>query len=107
MAGGILLSFVPGGLVILPLLLTGFLVGEAVSAASRRRGGRELAILAFLCAVLGPIVGRAAFTTVLLLLSQGGARAGLAVIGAYQSFGAFGILLLVLAGIIASTRVDR
>lgn len=107
MLGGIVLSFLPGGLLFIPLILTGFLVGEAVSAASNRRGGRGLVIIAFTCAVVGPILGRAVLTALLLPLPAPALRATVAFGGAVESLGIFGLLLLMLAGVIASTRVDR
>src|SRR5438874_12760441 len=60
MVGGIVLAIVPfGALAILPLLLTGFLVGESIAATARRWYGSSLAVLAFVCAVVGPLLGRA------------------------------------------------
>src|SRR5262245_36213193 len=43
-----LATFLVPGLILIPLLLGGFLVGEAISAASRRRGGRDMQIAAFM-----------------------------------------------------------
>jgi hypothetical protein len=102
MLTGILMTFVPGSLMLLPLLLGGFLVGEAISAASRRRGGRDMQIAAFFCAVLGPLFGRA---VVLVLLAQ--VPAAVALNGAVASMGPLGLLLLLAGGVIASTRIDR
>jgi hypothetical protein len=102
MLTGILMTFVPGSLMLLPLLLGGFLVGEAISAASRRRGGRGMQIAAFTCAVLGPILGRA---VVLVLLT--GAPLLATLNGSVVLMGPFGLLLLLAGGVIASTRIDR
>jgi hypothetical protein len=104
---GAMMTFVPGGLLILPLLLTCFLVGEAVSAGSRRRGGRGLALVAFTATLTGPVLGRAALIALLTPGPESAVRGLLYFTAALQSFGAFGLLFLAVAGVIASTRVDR
>jgi len=107
MLGGVILSVAPfGALIVLPLLLTGFLVGEAVSAASNRRMGSGLAILAFLCATLGPIAGRALLVAVAFPAISGAARVNLALNVAVQSLSGLELLLLLVAGVIATTRVQ-
>jgi hypothetical protein len=82
----------------------GLLVGEAVSAASNRRGGRSLAILAFCCAVLGPIVGQALLPAILMPLSG---RSAILMVALAQFLDPIRMLFLLVAGLIASTRVDR
>ena len=109
MLAGVVLVVAPlGAFMILPLLLTGFLVGEAMSAAARRRGGNGLAVLAFVCTVAGPILGRAAFVAAAVPVQDPVTRASVALVVALQSLGALELLLLAVAGIIAATRVrDR
>ncbi|MBM2810620.1 MAG: putative rane protein [Chloroflexi bacterium] len=108
MLAGMALAIIPfGGLAIIPLLLTGLLVGEAMSAAARRRGSWLLALLAFACTVIGPILGRG---LLVILLSPGvdvAVRAAVAVEVALRSFGLLGIVLLLGAGVLASTRVQN
>ncbi len=109
MVAGVVLVVAPfGAFMILPLLLTGFLVGEAMSAAAGRRSGSALAVLAFVCTLVGPILGRAALVAPAVSVQDPVLRANLALVVALQSLGAFELLLLAVAGIIATTRVhDR
>ena len=108
MVGGIVLAVVQfGAFVILPLLLTGFLVGEAISATARRWYGPGLAVLAFLCAVLGPLLGRAILIAPLVPTESLAAKGAGAVFALARTTGGFELLLLVVAGVIASTRVHR
>ena len=103
--GGALMPFIPGGLLI--LLLTGYLVGEAVSKALHRRGGRGLAIVAFVAALAGPVLGRLALLLPLIASPASGGNVLAFVAAALLSFGGLELLLLVVAGVIASTRIDR
>ncbi len=106
MVCGVLLSLLQfGALAILPLLMTGFLVGEAVSATARRWSGTHLVVVAFLCAVLGPLLGKALLIAPLVPTASPGAKAAGALIGAARTTGVFELLLLVVAGVIATTRV--
>jgi hypothetical protein len=107
-AAGALLSILPlGFLAMFALLAVGYVVGEAVSRASRRLPYRELAIVAFVCACLGPTLGRALLLALLVPFPDAGARALLALTAAFQSLGPFGVLVSIIAGIIASNRVTR
>jgi hypothetical protein len=108
MLGGIILSVAPlGALIMVPLLLMGVLVGEAVSAAAGRRTSTGLAVLAFACATAGPILGQAAMLAPRIPVADPALRANVALGVAVQSLGAFGLLLLLVAGVIASTRVHN
>jgi hypothetical protein len=105
---GVLLSLVNLGILsLLLVILAGYLVGEAVSLASRRLPYRGLAVLAFACASLGPSLGRAALLAAMIPMPDPALRATLAVTAAFQSLGAFGLLAAVVAGVIASNRVTR
>jgi hypothetical protein len=107
MVGGIVLVFFPfGAFAILPLLLMGFLVGETVGAVTRRSNGRSLAVLAFLCAAFGPLLGRAVLIAPLVPADGIAAKATAALITAGRSTGALELLLLLVAGVIAATRVQ-
>jgi hypothetical protein len=107
MVGGAVLVVLPfGAFAMIPLLLTGFLVGEAMSAAAARRGARGLTILAFACAVLGPVLGRAAVVALFVPGQEPAMRAALALLTATQSMGGFEVLLLLVSGVIATTRVQ-
>jgi hypothetical protein len=107
MLGGVVLVVVPfGALALLPMLLTGFLVGEAISATARRWYGPGLAILAFACAALGPLLGRAVLIAPLLPVEGVAAKASLALLTVGRSVGAFELLLLMAAGILAATRLQ-
>jgi hypothetical protein len=108
MVSGIVLSVAPlGALFFLPLLLTGVLVGEAVSAVARRRAARGLAGLAFGCAVVGPILGQAALLAPRLPVADPTVRAHLTLAVALQSLGPLGLLLLAVAGAVAASRITR
>lgn len=105
--GGIALSVAPFGyLIMIALLLIGLLVGEAVSAAARRRASSGLAVLAFACAAVGPILGQAAMLVPRIPVTDPALRANVALAIAFQSLGGFGLLLLLAAGLIAATRVN-
>jgi hypothetical protein len=107
MLGGVILVIVPfGALAILPLLLTGFLVGEAISAVARRWYGPSLAVLAFVCAVVGPLLGRALLIAPLLPVEGAAAKASAALLTAGRSVGGLELLLLLIAGVIAATRLQ-
>jgi hypothetical protein len=85
-------------------MLTGFLVGEVVSAVGNRQRTTGLAIIAFTAAVLGPPLGTALFFTLTMPV---GIPPTLLVVGVIQAMGPIGWLLLLLAGVIASTRVKN
>jgi len=106
MCGAFLAVIQFGALAFLPMLLMGFLVGEAVSAAGRRRPARELAVIAFLSAVVGPVAGRALVFWLLTPIADPAIRASFALSAAFQALGAFGVLLAIVAGVIASSRVS-
>ncbi len=108
MLSGAVLSFLHfGALTLLPLLLTGFLVGEAVSSAGRRWPDRKLAMIAFACASVGPSLGQALVYAVMMPIPDPGVRIVVALTAAMQSLGMFGILIAMISGVIASTRVTR
>lgn len=103
-AGGALLAVTPTPLlIILPLILTGFLVGQVMTTVA---GGSAptLAALAFLCGAGGPILGSAA----LLALASAGPsfslRAREALDSTLHSLGPLGVVLLLMAGVIAAIR---
>jgi uncharacterized membrane protein len=85
-------------------MLTGFLVGKVVSAVGNRQRTTGLAVIAFTAAVLGPPMGTALFYA---LGMPPGVPPALLVIGVFQAMGPMGWLLLLLAGVIASTRVKN
>lgn len=100
--GGALLHFVSfGGL---GLLVLGFVVGEVVSRGGGRRGGTTLAVVAFLSAVVGPLVGRVAMIALLVPLPDPGisrlvlAQLAIPVLAMTEG------LFLMIAGVIASYR---
>lgn len=104
MAGGVLLALMPTPLlVILPLILTGFLVGQVMATVARGRPP-GLAALAFFFGAGGPILGSAA----LLALASAGPsfslRAREALDSTMHSLGPFGVVLLLMAGVIAAIR---
>jgi hypothetical protein len=106
MVGGVVLTFLQfGAFIILPLLLLGFLVGEAVGATARRSYGTSLAVVAFLCTVLGPLLGRAVLIAPLVPAEDVAAKASAALIAAGRTIGGFELLLLLVAGVIAASRV--
>ena len=106
MVGGVVLALLQlGALIIVPMILMGFLVGEAVGAVARRSYGQSLAIVAFLCAVIGPLLGRAVLIAPLVPAEGIAAKASGALILAGRSTGGFELLLLMVAGFIAATRV--
>ncbi|MPZ13510.1 MAG: hypothetical protein GEU73_03650 [Chloroflexi bacterium] len=106
--GGVVLTVAPvGALVVLPLVLTGLLVGEAMSAVAGRQSSSGLALLAFMCATVGPLIARAALVATMLPSADPVARANASFGLAIQSLGPFTLFLLVLAGVIATTRVSR
>jgi hypothetical protein len=106
--GGACLGILPlGFLSLFAMLLVGYLVGEAVARASRRLPYRELAILAFCCASLGPVLGRAVLLAVILPLPDTGSRVMLAATATLLSLGPWGALASVAAGLVAANRVTR
>jgi hypothetical protein len=101
------LSFFPlPGFSWLPLLLTGFVVGEAVSAASNRKRTTGLAMIAFASAIVGTTVGMWLPTLVRLVGVPGGLQPRLLTLLVMQ-VGPVEALFLLIAGVIASTRVTR
>lgn len=107
MVGGIVLVIVPfGAFVILPLLLTGFLVGEGMSATARRWYVPSLAVLAFVCATVGPLLGRALLIAPLLPVEGAAGKAAAALLTVGRTVGGFELLLLLVAGVIAATRIQ-
>ena len=108
MAGGLVLTFLQfGAFVILPLLLTGFLVGEAVGAVGRRASGSALGVLAFFGAVVGPLLGKAALIAPLVPAEGVSAKVTGALVAMGRTTGGFELLLLVVAGVFAATRVQN
>ena len=106
--GGIVLAIVPlGAFAIIPLLLTGFLVGEAISATARRWYGQNLAILAFLCALFGPLLGRLLLIMPFIPAEGLLNKAAGALVLMSRSVGGFEVLLMMVAGVIAATRVQN
>jgi len=93
-----------GPLAFVRLLLDGWLVGGAVWAVSDRTSTRAMSAAAFVGASVGPVVGRAVVLAVLIPLTDPVMRATLALTHALQ-LGLFGLLMLVVAGAIASSRV--
>jgi hypothetical protein len=107
MVGGVVLAFFQFGVfAIVPLILTGFLVGEAIGAVARRPYGRTLAVVAFACAVVGPLLGRAALVAPFVPAEGIAARAGAALVVVGSRVGGLELLLLIVAGVIAATRVQ-
>jgi len=105
MVSGIALSLVQlGFLTWFAQIVTGFLVGEVVSAVSNRKRTNGLAAIAFAAAVLGPPLGIALMIAFRL---PPGVPLPLLVVGVFGSLGVMGFLLLVLSGVIASTRVKN
>jgi len=110
LAGGFLLAEVDGafGLYSLLLLLLGFGVGEAVSRGARRRYSTGLVVLAGALTVFGAVAGRA---LVILLRLPPGLAVGpkLEAVAAFAFGGTvgslFGLLFLVLAVVVATSRV--
>ena len=104
--GAALLAFIPGlgffGFIL--MLGLGYAAGQATAAATNRKRGAGLALVAALAVPIGLVLGRAA-----LLLVLGGGRADLAsaLVAATLSLFAplWNILLLLVAMAIASSRV--
>jgi hypothetical protein len=108
MLGGAVLPFLSFGFFTLLLtLLVGYLVGEAVSRSTRRLPYRGLAILAFVCAAIGPILGRACVLAAMAPFPDPVARVSFSLMGAFASLGVFGLLMAIAAGMVASSRVTR
>ena len=101
-AGGVLVGF--GGFGWLGLLLIGFAVGEVVARVGRRRGGRVLAVVAFISAVVGPLLGRAALLALLAPAPDLSSRLMLGAVALVSSLLSGEGLFLVIAGVIASSR---
>ena len=100
-AGGAGLGvFPPGPVIVIPTLLLGFLVGEAVAATAGRQGGALLAVVGLVCGSAGPLAGRALVSAVPLdqmaLATQGAFSA--------QPQSPFGLLLLMGCALIATFR---
>jgi hypothetical protein len=107
MVGGVVLLVVPfGAFAIVPLLLTGFLVGEAISATAKRWYGPRLAVLAFACAVVGPLLSRGLVILPLVPAEDAFGKVVGALLAMGRSVGGFELLLLGVAGVIAATRVQ-
>jgi hypothetical protein len=107
MVGGIVLAFFPfGAFAIVPLILSGLLVGEVVAAIAGRSYGRILPVVAFTCAVVGPLLGRAALVSLSLPGDAVVARAATALVAVGTHVGGLELLLLIVAGVIAATRVQ-
>lgn len=103
MAGGAVLVFIPfGALLALPLLLLGVVVGEVVAATAGRPGGLALALEGFLCALFGPLAGRALMADV--LGGSGPAAASGALASSADALGAFGLLLLGVGAVAGGVR---
>ena len=99
MAGGALLTFVPfGALRMLPLLVLGYLVGEVSAAVAGRPGGGVLAVLAFTCALMGPLAGDAMLGSLL------GSPNGATLSSSAASLGTFGVLALFAGAVLAGFR---
>ncbi len=63
--------------------------------------------MAFFCASLGPMLGRVALLVLIVPVPDPSLRAMLAVTSALGSLGPFGLLMGVLAGVVAASRVAR
>jgi len=97
-----------GVLARLPLLLTGVLVGEAVGAvAGRFSASAGLAGGAFACRVVGPVLGRGALIAMAAPVEGLGARLATGLMLAARSMAGFELLLLLIAGVLAATRVQN
>jgi hypothetical protein len=108
MLAGVLLPFLGFGIFnLLLIVLAGYLVGEAVSSVTRRLPYRGLAVVAFLCASLGPSVGRALLVAVVTPHPDLGVRVMFGATAALRSLDPLEILALIVAGIVASNRVLR
>jgi hypothetical protein len=108
MVAGAILPFVSFGFfTLLLMLLVGYLVGEAVSRSTRRLPYRGLAILAFLCAAVGPPFGRACMLAATTPIGDPLARFGLAVVLSFSSLGLIGLLMAGIAGAVAYSRVTH
>jgi len=109
MAVGGLVLLVPLGplapLAFLAPLLGAVLVGEAVWAVSDRTRTRAMSTAAFVGASVGPVIGRALVLALLIPLGDAPLRLTLAFSHSVQSMGLLGLLMLVVAGAIASSRV--
>lgn len=104
MVAGAVLALVPGGaLLLLPLLLLGLLVGEVVAATAGRPGGLILGLEGFLCALFGPLAGRA-LGSGLLSGATSTAGASTAMASSADALGGFGILLLTGGALLAGVR---
>jgi hypothetical protein len=88
-------------------LIGGYLVGDVVSRMSRRLPYRELAILAFICMTVGAVLGRAVAFAVMFPIGDPAVRVSVAVTSALFSFGLFGTLATIFAGVVAAGRVMR
>ena len=105
---GALLTVLPLGFFgFIGALIGGYLVGDVVSRVSRRLPYRELAILAFACATVGAVLGRAVVFAVMFPIGDPAVRVSVAATSALFSLGLFGILATVFAGVVAAGRVMR
>jgi hypothetical protein len=108
-AAGALATMVPLGFGFFGFIvafLIGYAVGDIISRVSRRLPYRELAVLAFICASVGPILGRAIVVALMFPVPSLAAKAQLALTVAL-SLGPFELLAAAFAGIIAAGRVSR
>lgn len=107
MLGGALLALtLTPILIILPLILTGFLVGQ-VMATTARGSAPGLAALACVCAAGGPILGSAALLALAAAGPSFSSRAGDALNSTLHSLSPLGVVLLLTAGVVAAIRVRR
>ncbi|HEY3118750.1 MAG TPA: hypothetical protein VGK54_18565 [Chloroflexota bacterium] len=101
MVGGALLTLVPfGALRLLPLVVLGFLAGEVSAAVAGRPGGGVFAMVAFTCALIGPLEGQAILGN--LFVNQLASNASLS--SSAASLGPFGTLALVGGAALAAAR---
>jgi hypothetical protein len=110
MAAGALLAFVRLGFFsIIGALLIGAIVGEVVSKATRRLPVRGFAVVAFVCAVLGPVVGEVLLfaVTMPVPVSDPFSRLEIAVGFVLASSSPMSLVVALAAGFIATTRVTR
>jgi hypothetical protein len=104
---GVALGMLPvPGLSWLFILVTGFAVGEAVSAASNRQRTTGLAMIAFASVLVGTLVGQWLPLLARMAAVPGALQPQLLIVLLLQ-VGPMEIVLLLIAGVIASTRVTR
>jgi hypothetical protein len=99
--GGVALAFSPSrSLLIVPFLVMGVAVGEAIGASTRRAGGMGLGLLALGCTGLGPLLGLALARAV---AGQLAGRVGVP-LGMSGETGAIDAVLIGLASCLAAWR---